>query len=83
MFCDSLREHAKNIIAFEGKMLLVTKEELKSYQETKLAYFCEKVILEKFTKEKNYRKVRDHWHYTGKYRSAAQNICNVKFSVTN
>ena len=42
MFCDSVREHAKNILAFEGKMLLVTKEELKSYQETKLAYFCEK-----------------------------------------
>ena len=52
MFCDSVREQEKNIIAFEGKMLLVTKEELKSYPETKLAYFCEKVILEKFAKEK-------------------------------
>ena len=26
-------------------------------------------------------KVRDHCHYTGEYRGAAHNICNLKFSV--
>ena len=36
-FCESLREHAKNIIDFEKKILLpLTKEELKSYQYTKV-----------------------------------------------
>ena len=31
MFCESLQEHAKNIIDFEKKeILLLTKEELKS-----------------------------------------------------
>ena len=29
-FCESLREHAKNIIDFEKKMLPLTKKELKS-----------------------------------------------------
>ena len=26
-------------------------------------------------------KVRDHCHYTGKYRDAALSICNLKFNV--
>ena len=32
-------------------------------------------------KDKKYRKVRDHCHYTLEYRSAAHSICNLKFSV--
>ena len=36
-FCTSSREYAKNIIDFElKKMLPLTKEELKSYQDAKL-----------------------------------------------
>ena len=31
----------------------------------------------------NYWKVRDHCHYTGKYRGAAHSICNLKFKVPN
>ena len=30
--------------------------------------------------KKNY-KVRDHCHYTGKYRGAAHNICNLRYKV--
>ena len=32
-------------------------------------------------KDKNYRNVRDHCHYTGEYGGAAHNICNLKYSV--
>ena len=36
-FCDSLKKHAKNKILFEKKKyLLLTKEELKSYQEAEV-----------------------------------------------
>ena len=82
--CESLREQAKNIIDFEKKkMLQLTKEELKSHQDAKVCYICRKRILKKLSKSKNYRKVRDHCHYTCKYRDAAHNICNLKFNVPN
>ena len=31
----------------------------------------------------NYRKVRDHCHYTGRYKGAAHSICNLKFHAPN
>ena len=54
-FCESLREHTKNIIDFEKKkMLPLTKEELKSHQDAKVCYICVKRILQKLAKNKNY-----------------------------
>ena len=29
----------------------------------------------------NYKKVRYHCHYAGKYRGATQSICNLKFNM--
>ena len=40
-----------------------------------------KKILKKFNKDKNYQKIRDYCHSTGKYRGAAHSICNLKFKV--
>ena len=31
--------------------------------------------------ENNYIKVRDHCHYTGKYRGAAHKICNLMYNT--
>ena len=54
--CNSLREHAKNIRKNEKKKLMpLTKEELKLYQDAKVWYICEKGIL-KFTKDINHQK---------------------------
>ena len=61
-------------------MLPLPKEELKSHQDAKVCY-SEKKILKKLYKIINYQKVRDHCHYTGKYRGGAHNICNLKFNV--
>ena len=57
-------------------MLPLTKEELKSHQDAKVCYICGKRILKIFSKSINYWKDRDHCHDTGKYRGAAQSICN-------
>ena len=32
-------------------------------------------------KHKKYCKVRNHCHYTGEYRGAAHNICNLKYGA--
>ena len=40
-------------------------------------------MLKMLSKSINYRKVRDHYHYTIKYRGAANIICNSKFNLLN
>ena len=72
------------MIDFEKKkMLPLTKEEVKLHQDAKAFYICGKRILKKHSKSINYQKVRDHCHYTGKYRGMAHSICNLKFNVPN
>ena len=39
--------------------------------------YCEK----EFSTDKKYCKVRDHCHYTGKYREAAHSICNLRYKI--
>ena len=56
-------------------MLPLTKKELKSQQYVTEYYIYRKKIIKKFTKDKNYRKVRNHCHYTSKDRSVANSIC--------
>ena len=83
-FCISLKKHATNVINFENiKMLPLTKEKLKSHQYAKAYYVCGKRFLKKFAKDKNYRKIRDHCHFAGKYRGAAHSICHLRFNVSN
>ena len=42
-FCESSREHAKNVTDFEKKKFLsLTKQELKSHQDAKVCYICRK-----------------------------------------
>ena len=83
-FCTSLREHAINVINIEKKhMLPLTKKELKVHQDVTECYICGKRFLKHFANDKNYRKVRGHCHFTGKYKGAAHSICNLRFNVPN
>ena len=53
-FCESLREHAKNITDFEKKnMLPLTKEEQKSHQDANVCNICGKRILKRLFKSLN------------------------------
>ena len=60
------------------EMVPLTKEEKKIHRRQKKCYICKK----RFSTDDNnkkYHKVRDHCHYTGKYRGAARDICNLKY----
>ena len=76
-----LREHATEIINYEKKeMIPLTKEEKKSYCASRRCYICKR----KFSTDdsnKKYYKVRDHCHYTGKYRGAVHDICNLRCKI--
>ena len=77
-FCKDLREHSTKIINYEKKkIILLTPEEKKDYDNQKVCYICKK----EFDNNDNDKKVRDHCHYTGKYRSAAHNICNLRYKI--
>ena len=64
-------------------MLPLTIKELKSHEDAKVYNICRKGLIKIFSKDINYGKFRDHCHYTGKCRSAAHSICNLKLNVPN
>ena len=78
-FCKDLREHATKIINCKKKKMtpLTTKEKI-YHNEHEICYICKK---ESDKNNKKYYKVRDHCHYTGKYRGAAYDICNLKYKI--
>ena len=79
-FSKDLREHASKIIDYEKKkMIPLTTEEKIYHNKQKICYICKKEFNN--NEKKNY-KVRDHCHYTSKYRGAAHNICNLRYKVS-
>ena len=78
-FCKDLRKHSIKIINYEKKkMISLTTEEKVHYNKQKVCYICKK---EFDNNDKKQQKVRDHCHYTGKYRDAVHNICNLRYKV--
>ena len=80
-FSQDLKKILNNIMYFEEKpMLPLTDNEKMLYANEKQCYICEK----EFCNDKNsvdykhYCKVRDHCHFTGKYRGAAHSRCNLR-----
>ena len=84
-FCKYLEELVTEIIKYEEKeMILLTNKEINLYESQKRCHICKG----KFCYDKNkkseydlYHKVRDHCHYTRKFRGVAQNICNLRYKA--
>ena len=71
------------IIKFKKKnMKLLTTKQQNSYKNAKTCCICKSKLEDRHAKDKNYRKVTDHSHYTREYRGAAYTICNLKYSVS-
>ena len=79
-FYDDLNEQITRISNYEMKpMDLLTEEEKESFENQELCHICDK----EFCTDNNIemRKVRDHCHYTGKYRGAAHSKCNLNYKI--
>ena len=80
-FCLDIREHATKIINYEKKeMIPLTKEEKNFHNLQKVYYICKRIFSTHYN-HKKYHKVKDHRHYTGKYRDAAHDICNLRYKI--
>ena len=65
-------------------MIALTNKENQSYHEQNTCYTCKKQFSTDDSNEitfKKYYKVRDHCHFTGKYRGAAHNACNLRYKT--
>ena len=72
------------IINHEKKEIIpLTHEENNFYNEQEICYICkEKFCMDKDDKDYiNRKKVKDHCHYTGKFRGAAHSKCNLNYKV--
>ena len=66
-------------------MVPLTSEEKKLHCKQKVCYICKKEFRndndDGIASNKKYQKVRNHCHYTGKYRGAAHDICNLRYKT--
>ena len=70
-FCNDLKELGTEIINYEGKeMMPLTNKEIKSYEKQKVCYISKKKLCtdQNDKDEFKLKKVRDHCHYTEKFK---------------
>ena len=73
IFVEKLSEATRGIyndFYRRRKLLYLTQDEQKSFDKAKFCHICNKELLKD--------KVRDHCHFTGQYRGAAHNSCNLQ-----
>ena len=60
-------------------MIPLTKEE-HMHNDQKICHICKNVFSTNYNNKK-YHKVKDHCHYTGKYRGAARDTCSLRYKL--
>ena len=85
IFCKDLKDQAMKIINYEKKDIIpLTDEEKETQENQKLCYICKQEFCTDENNEKELKlkqKVRNHCHYTGKYRGASHSICNLRNKI--
>ena len=74
-FVEWLEEDIKIIANIPEKMMIFGEKEKEQYEKETKCWICKG--------ELNNDKVRDHCHFTGRYRGAAHNSCNLKYIKPN
>ena len=76
VFINWLEEDIKIISELGNEKMIITKEEEEEFKQASDCWICKKKLnLED--------RVRDHCHFTGRYRGAAHNRCNLKYCKPN
>ena len=75
-FIKWMEEDVREISELGKQKMIITEEEQEQFNQASDCWICNKKLnLED--------RVRDHCHYTGRYRGAAHNKCNLKYSKPN
>ena len=76
VFINWLEEDVKIISELGNEKMVITEEEQEQFNQASNCWICEKLLnLDD--------RVRDHCHFTGRYRGAACNRCNLKYRKPN
>ena len=73
-FVDWIEEDVKDIANIPDVEMIISSDELKQFNEATKCWICN----EEFD-DTGDEKVKDHCHYTGRFRGAAHNSCNLKY----
>ena len=76
VFINWLEEDVKIISGLGNEKMIITPEEQEQFNQASNCWICGKFL-------NIDDRVRDHCHFTGRYRGAAHNRCNLKYSKPN
>ena len=80
-FCKTLKSEVNRAMQYKKKVMNeLTSKEKSDYKSAIKCYLCNK-FFSKNPEKIGERKVRDHCHYTGKFRGAAHSICNLAYQI--
>ena len=71
VFIKWLEDDVKVIANIKPKKMIFTEEDKEQFNKSKICWICDEPL--------KGNKVRDHCHYTGRYRGPACNSCNLKY----